>query len=451
MNKYILFFSCLFFSTSLSAQELGLHFMQDNWYARNTNPAFPSSNNLVVGLPGVYNNLLITNLVYNDLVVERDGMRVLDIDKGINQLEATNKIRENLTFETVQVGFKLNKLLLSVGHAVRFNSYLDYPKTLAQLIWQGNAQFVGQDVDFSTDTQLFGYNEFSLGLTVPVTPNFHIGGRVKYLAGFGDISTEQNSLSLYTDDDIYELRLKADLTVNSVGNISYNGFNDLQVDYNFGQFDGSDLFTDNSGYAFDLGAHLKLGRLNLAASILDVGQINWKGSVKNFHLKGDYEFEGLDLVDEILEDASSLGSIIDTLIESYAVEETNLAYTTKLAYKTYVSANYQFTEKLSAGLLFYGEQYRDEFYPAFALGTNARLTDWLTAGASYAVRNETYDNVGLNLHFHLGPAHLIAATDNLLTAFRIKDSNSANIRLGLYFAFGESNPVKSKDNPDTWF
>ena len=202
--KYIFLFTSLFLSISLSAQqELGLHFMQDNWYARTTNPAFDSPNKLIVGLPGIYNNLLITNLVYHDLVVERDGKRVLDIDAGIEKLGTNNRIRENLSVETIQLGFKVNKMLISVGHTVRFNAYLDYPKTLPQLIWQGNAQFIGQDVDFSTDTQLFGYNEFSLGLTLPVLPNFYVGGRIKYLSGFGDISTERSNLSLYTDDDAY--------------------------------------------------------------------------------------------------------------------------------------------------------------------------------------------------------------------------------------------------------
>lgn len=424
----------------LSAQqELGLHFLQDNWYGRNTNPAFYTTDKLVIGLPGIYNNLLITNLVYNDLVVEEKGKRVLDVNRGIDKLESSNKIRESLSVETVQVGFKLKDVLFSLGHSVRFNAYLDYPKTLPQLIWQGNSQFIGQNVDFSTDIQLFGYNEFSLGITLPVSPNFYIGGRAKYLTGFGDISTERTSLTLYTDDDIYQLRLNADFLVNSTGEIRYNGFQDLEVNYNFGQFEGTDILTQNGGYAFDLGAHLKLGRLDLAASILDLGgKINWNSSARNYQMVGNYEFQGLDIAEEILEDASSLGSIIDSLIATYEVTETNLAYATRLGYRTYLSAGFQVDEKWRLGLLFYGEEYRGDFYPAFALGGTKQVNDWLTVGAHYAVRNETFDNIGLNLQLKIGPAHLLAATDNLLTAFRPKHSNSANVRLGVYFSFVET-------------
>lgn len=452
MNRYTLLFFLLFAGLSGRAQqELGLHFMQENWYARNTNPAFYTPSKLVIGLPGVYNNLLITNIVYNDLVVEENGKKILDIDRGIDKLGASNKIRENLVVETIQIGFKLNKALVTLGHAVRFNAFLDYPKTLPQLIWQGNSQFIGQAVDFGADTQLFGYNEFSLGLTLPITENLYIGGRAKYLTGFGDISTERSELSLYTDDDIYALRLDADLLVNNAGEIAYNGFRDITVDYDFGRFEGSDLLTGNRGYAFDAGAHLQLGRLSLSASVLDLGQINWTSSVANYELTGDYEFDGLDLADEILEDATAIGSVVDTLIDTYPIRESSRSYSTSLGYKTYVSAGFQFTERWRLGLLFHGEQYRDEFYPALALGGTARLTNWLTAGAHYAWRNDAYDNLGLNLQLQLGPARLLAGTDNLLTAFRLKNSNNANARIGLYFAFGRAESTENKETSPAWY
>ncbi len=454
MNKYIFLFIALFSSSFLAAQqELGLHFMRDNWYARNTNPAFATSDQLVIGLPGLYNNSLIANLTYNDLVVEENGRRILDIDRGIDKLEDLNNIvRSNLVAETIQLGFKVNKLTFSFGHSVHFNAYLNYPKTLPQLIWQGNAQFIGQEIDFSTDAHFFGYNEFHLGVSAPITPNFHLGGRVKYLSGFEDISVERKRLSLYTDDDVYELLLNADLIVNSTGEINYKGFRDLQVDYNFGQFEGADIFTQNGGYAFDVGAHLKLGQLDISASLLDVGQINWESSVRNYTLSGDYEFKGLDLAQDILDNAEALGSVIDTLLESYEVIETARSYTTKLGAKTYLSAGYQLNDAIRLGALFYGEKYRDEYFSSFALGGTARLTSFLTAGAHYAVRNETYNNLGVNFQLHLGPVQLFAATDNIITAFRIKDSNSANVRVGLYLAFGDSaDSAKSKDNPDSWF
>ena len=440
MIRYSFFIFFLFLGFQLSAQqELGLHFLRDNWLARSTNPAFGSDHKLVIGLPGVYNNLLITNLVYNDLVIEEGGQKVLDINRGIDKLEAnSNIIRENLRVETVQVGIQLDNWLLSLGHSVRFNAFLDYPKTLPQLIWQGNAQFVGQNVDFSTDTQLFGYNEFNLGLSIPITPKLRLGGSLKYLTGFGDISTETNRLSLYTDDDVYQLRLNSDLTINNTGSIEYNGFRDLQVNYNFGQFEGEDLFTGNNGLAFDLGLQLDLGKLDIAASILDIGQINWESSVKNYTLKGDYEFDGLDIADEILDDATALGSVIDTLIETYEVVETSLSYSTKLGTKTYLSATYQLTEKWRLGALFYNEEYRGKNYPSVAIGGTVALKPWLTAGAHYAIRNETYDNIGLNLQARIGPVNILAATDNLLTALDIKNSNSANIRLGMYLALSQS-------------
>ena len=52
----------------LSAQqELGTSLIFDNWSANRLNPALWPEGKIVVGGPGIYNNLLVTNITYNDL------------------------------------------------------------------------------------------------------------------------------------------------------------------------------------------------------------------------------------------------------------------------------------------------------------------------------------------------------------------------------------------------
>ena len=57
--------------------------------------------------------------------------------------------------------------------------------------------------------------------------------------------------------------------------------------------------------------------------------------------------------------------------------------------------------------------------------------------------NEPY-RFGANTALRLGPVQLMAATDNLLTAFQIDNSNTANFRFGLNLVFG--NPKRDKDD-----
>lgn len=434
-NIFILIFA---FATLplLAQQELGTQLMRGVWQASKTNPALLPEGRFVIGLPGIYNNLNVTNITYNDLFIKENGENVLDIDNAILQLETNNQIRENLELETLSLGVRVGKTFLSLGHTVRFNAFLNYPKTLPQLIWQGNAQFLGQTVDFSSDMQVFGYNEFYLGAAFEIAKGLTIGGRAKYLSGFGDISTDRTQLNLFTNEEAYQLSLDADFRVNNTGSIEYNGFRDLAVNYEFGNFDSAELFSQNTGVAFDLGAHLKLGNLDLAASVLDLGgTINWDEDVRNYSLNGIYEYQGLDVAQDLLLDSAQLGNAIDTLLEIYDFTETRNTYSTQLPLRYYLSGTYQLNETLRLGAVLYNETYRNESFPAVAVGANVQLFNWLNAGATYAFRSERFDNFGVNTNMQFGSIQLITMTDNLLSALRPKDSNSANVRVGINLTF----------------
>ncbi|MDX1942367.1 MAG: hypothetical protein SFU99_17515, partial [Saprospiraceae bacterium] len=85
MKKILIHFILIISVLSLNAQEeLGTHLLRGVWQANKTNPALLPEGRFVIGLPGVYNNLNITNITYNDLVVkDENGETVLDIDNAI--------------------------------------------------------------------------------------------------------------------------------------------------------------------------------------------------------------------------------------------------------------------------------------------------------------------------------------------------------------------------------
>lgn len=434
---FIIIFSILIILPLTAQEELGTHLLRGTWQANKTNPALLPEGKFIIGLPGVYNNLTFTNITYNDLVIEdADGKAILDIDNAIGELGTNNLIRENLEVETISFAVRLGDLMLSAGHSVKFNAFLNYPKTLPQLIWQGNAQFIGQNVDFGSDLQLFGYNEFFVGGALKVTPHLTIGARAKWLSGFGDISTDRTKLNLLTEEEAYQLSVDADFRLNSTGSIEYDGFRDFTVNYDFASFKGEQLFNQNNGLSFDLGAQLQLGKLDLAASVIDLGGfINWEEDVQNYALDGVYEFRGLDVAQNILDDNESLGNALDTLLETYDFVETNQTYSTDLPLRYYFSGSYQLNETWRFGGILYNETYRDETFTAAAVGANIQLFSWFNAGATYAFRGEKFDNLGVNTNMQFGPIQLITMTDNLLSALRPKDANSANVRVGLNLVF----------------
>ncbi len=438
---------CCLFQTAFAQQEMGLFLLEDAWQSNQLNPAFfPKSHKIVVGLPGLYSNSFISNVTYGDLEeTDENGNTVLNANKGIAQLEEVNFLRENAHTQSFSLGLNLGAWKFSFGHALNFGAYIKYPKTLAQLIWEGNAQFIGQEIGFAPDFQVSAYHEWSLGTAYDITENITIGGRLKYLSGVGDASNEGDQLDLFTDEVAYDLTLNADYVINSTDFVAYNGLSDIALNSNFGNLSAEDLFSSNNGLAFDVGINAHFGKFQVAASLLDIGEITWEEGAQNYSLTGTRAFQGIDVLDDILDNNPDFPSIIDSLEQVYEPEETFNSYSTRLLNRGYAHLSYQLNDRWKVGTTFYTASLRGESFTAIGIGTTGQLYDWLTIGANYSYRHESYDNLGLNAHFTLGPLQVLAATDNIITAFNFKDANNANFRVGLNLLFGKIEPL----GPDT--
>lgn len=424
--------------TLTAQQELGTHFLRGTWQAGYTNPALLPNSKIIVSLPGFYNNLSISNISFNDLLTtDGAGNNILDINGAIDKMGDQNQLREDFSLETLGVGLRFGKLFLSFNHSLKFKAFVDYPKTLPQLIWQGNAQFIGEEVEFGPELELSAWHHYALGAGFQVTDNISVGGRVKFLSGIAHASTEKHQLALTTSDDVYQLNLDADFLVNTSGVLEFEDFENYSFSFDPAGTGFKELFSANRGVAFDLGVSARFGKLDVSASALDIGKINWEKNVNNYAVEGVYEYQGLEVAQEIFEDSTEFGSILDTLKATYTPVTTNNSFSAALPSQFYLSAGYQLTDALHVGALFYNETFRGSSYPAFALSGSYQISNLIRVGAVYAVRNNTFDNLGLNTVIKLGPIQLVAATDNLLTVFNPANSHSANVRVGLNLVLGK--------------
>ncbi len=437
MRSFLLNLFFLLISWPLFGQaDLGLHFMRNVWNSSHTNPAIVQQQKFIVILPSLYNNFQFTGATYADLLSTNEaGETVISANAFINKLEDENYIQEHFDAEAFGLAFTLGNFSFSVSHALRFNAYLSFPKALPQLIWQGNAQFIGQTVDIGHDLHLFGYNEFALGTAYKISDGISIGGRLKLLNGIGDISTDRNELSLSTDEESYQLSMQADYRVNTSSFLSYGGFDDIELKTGFGEFDFDEFFTSNTGVAFDLGAFVTLGKWDFALSVVDIGNIHWESDVSNYTSKGTFEYQGLDIAKALIEDSIELNFALDTLEQLFEVVETSNDYTTRLPMKTYLSTNWQMNDTWRFGGLIYVENYREKIFPSAALSAQAQLTDWLSVGGIYSISNKAYNHLGLNTQIRLGPIQLYGITDNILTLFTPEKSNGAHFRVGMNLLF----------------
>ena len=422
-----------FVSSSFAQQELGLHFMKNIWQSSKTNPAFTTQSNIHFSIPSFYYNISHTGATYNDFVIKNDkGENVLDMGAVIDQMEAQNQLFSSVETETFSFSIGVKNLKLSFNHAIKFNTFLDYPKELVQLAWNGNSQFVDQTVSIGPDAQAFAYNEFGVGVAGKLF-NVSAGARLKILTGIGDVSTERTRAEVYTDPDVYQLTFTTDYLINTSSFFSYEGGEDFEID--FGEASFNDLFASNLGTAIDLGATFKVGNVDLSASVVDLGFIGWKKLSKNYHSQGTYTYDGVDISGIIRDDSISFAGALDSIGEVLDFKETNRNYTTMLPTKVYLSASYDLGVNWSFGGLFYTEIYRGKVYPAIAASARARFGKILSIGATYAIRNKTYDNLGLNATVKLGPVQFFGVSDNVIAAFKPYDSRNSNLRFGVNLLF----------------
>jgi Family of unknown function (DUF5723) len=424
----------------LAQHELGLNFMRDVWQSNKTNPAIVQPNAFTLSVIGLRNDLSFDGPTYNQIVTRQNGKSVIDVDRFINYLQPENLIRDDLEISTLELAFRIKGLTLILGHAMKYNAFLKYPKALPQMVWQGNAQFIGETVELGNELQLTGYQELGIGAAYK-SGNLTFGVKAKLLSGIADASTDRdrNSATLFTSPDVYQITLGADYILNTSNSLDYNSYTDLNADFNFGNFTFDRFFSANTGLAWDLGARLELGKLDIAVSVLDLGQINWDDNVTNYRATQSYEYDGLDFSQALTGgESANFDQALDTLEQLFQPEKTNIGYSTTLPRKVYLNALYTLNDMLSVGGLIFYEKFRGESVMAVAVGANVKLISALTVGATYGVKKGSYDNLGLNLTVNLGPIQIFGVTDNIIAAFNPGGSQSFGARIGGSLNFGKS-------------
>lgn len=429
--------SLLFTLPLFAQQELGLSMMHHIWQSNKTNPAIVQPNTVVIGALGLRNNLVFEGPTYNQIVTHKNGKAVIDITSLVNYLEPENSIRDDLDFSTVSAAFRIKNLTLSVGHSIKYHAFFKYPGTLPKLIWEGNAQFIGETVGLSNEVQVSGYHELAVGAAWKTGP-LTLGGKGKFLSGIADATSDENHhfASLYTDPDVYQITLNGDYILHTTNSLDYENYNDLSADFNFGSITFEHFFSKNAGFALDLGARLEIGKLDLSASVIDIGSITWDDNVTNYEATKSYVYDGLDFSQALTGGSADFGNALDTLEALFQVEKTSGSYTNKIPRKMYFSASYRLNDIWRFSGVLFNENFRGESANAAAVGVNISPLKAINAGITYAVKdNKSYDNLGLNLTLALGPFQIFGVTDNVIALINPGDARNFTARFGTALMF----------------
>ncbi|MFH1320167.1 MAG: DUF5723 family protein [Bacteroidota bacterium] len=438
----------------VSQQDLTLYNIHAIPQLRYTNPAFSPACKFHIGLPvisSIYLNLNHNGFVFADLVEKRAFDSIyINMDNVINKLEETNYLSAAAQVDLLSFGFKVKANYFFFNITEKVFIRFSYPKDLVKLFWKGNAVFIGETADFSgIDINATHYREHGLGMSRDLNEKLTIGGKLKYLYGMENISSEISELSLYTAPNTYELTGKADLLINASGS-----FTDSLV-----AFETGDLLykNKNNGFAIDLGAAYKLNdKFSFSASLIDLGYIKWKTNVKNYTTEdASFTFKGVDLNTFIgSSETDPFGTIIDSLKSAYEVQESSSEYKDGLTPRVYLGGAYKLNENNNIGLLLQGEIFRKSLYPSLTVSFNNQVGRWLSSSLSYSILNRSYNNIGLGLSLNLGFFQIYVVSDNLLYLFNLVRVNNiilpykaknVHLRTGINLTFGRKEKDRDKD------
>jgi hypothetical protein len=443
-RRFYTLFLLVFPFLAQAQQELMLHAMPEVWHSTATNPAFfPEDKSFIIGLPGIGLDAAHSGSVsYNDIFIKDNGRNRLSFSAALDQLDPINTVTFDQRIETISLGLRLpGKIWLQAGHANRLSGLVVYPKTLPSLIWDGNAQYIGQTVDIGLQTDISNWNEWSLGLAKKLG-NLQLGLRGKLLTGVGSLLTDNNRqvARVTTSDDIYQLTMETNYAFYTSSFISAFDTSGFGYTITLGDLKGK-AFSPNMGYGFDFGAQYQVNdRLALDISLLDIGgKITWKENANYYASEGQYEYDGITLPGaDIINGSDSLdfSTKLDTLNDIFQFQKTAQEFETALPFRGYLGGRYKLNEHWTLGLSVFVQK-RDEEKATTAVGASARWTalKWLSLGAMYSVNERSAANLGFQVGLKSGPVQVYVASDNIIRAFSIRSQSVANVRAGAALVF----------------
>lgn len=448
--RKIIIFTCLLFSYgfSIAQQESTIHFMQSISQSRYNNPAFQPRYNTTIGMPflsSMYISFSNSGFAYRHIInrrIEDDSLEV-KLNTFMNRLKDKNYLNLNFQGDILHFGFKINpRIHLMLNVTGKSYERLMYPKDLFSLFIDGNE--VNETLSLSPEVEALNYIEAGLGGSFKIDRFWTIGARIKYLKGFMNAYTENSQFDLTTSQD-YHITVSGDASIKTSGidqleDLQVNGFDDIK-----------DLFS-NTGFALDLGATFKpIDKLTIAASVIDIGGIQWKHDLTHYELNKDsafFTFEGFELEKVLEGEEDAFNDVLDSLTNKLEFQENKIgSYWSPVPAKFYVSGRYEIIPNLYGGLLLFGEKYRHRFHMGVGANITKEVGRRMSVALNYTANNHTYDNLGMGVSFNLSPLQLYFVGDNVLKApislLANKELNPYlnsmqvfNLRFGINWVFG---------------
>jgi len=447
---YFIPFLFIFCNLTVKSQDNLLYFMGNVPQSNYLNPArLTDKSKVIINLPLLSGtNISLSNsFAFHDLGEIKDTSLSIDLGKFYSKIPFKNYFSE--TFSLPLFGFqyrskdKLFSFHISENQSLRFC----FDSDLIKLIDKGNYAFIESPFSTNLDFNFLHFREYALGYSQNITDKLTVGLNIKLLTGFSAFDVKRLNIGIETGSNLEYVKLSANgnynvsfpVTLNSESNSNTN-FNPLSYLTN----------SSNLGFAVDIGARYQiLPKLEISASLVDLGYIHWKTNIQNITQSGSFNWKGYDLSNLINEPTINENSytapfdaLLDSVSEMIKFKFDSTPFKTAIPTKLYMAANYKVSPIFWAGvvdrILFYDKQVSN----SLTLSGNLQLGRIFSLSAGYSIIDKSYNNLALGTALKLGPVEFYCLTGNIL-ALNLLNAQNLSLQFGMNFMFGKNKLYKT--------
>jgi hypothetical protein len=286
------------------------------------------------------------------------------------------------------------------------------------------------------------YREYSLGYAREIIKNkLSVGLRAKIYFGKASLVPEV-PIEMTDENNRYFLRttgpIRSSIPVNFVldkdtiitGATPSKNFSALKYLFN----------KQNMGAGIDLGFSYQINsKMNVSASVVDLGKINWNSNLNRINLKGHYEIlpeytlppkPGNDLITKspyFSIDEAELNQLFKSGIDSTS------SYSTKLPTSFYAGLQYQIDPSLQIGMVDRFIWSKGMSQNSISLTANYEINKKFTIISGYSSIGKSYYNIPFAVIYNRSGGQSFLGTDNILLFLIPSKSDYAGISFGTCF------------------
>ena len=172
-ESVILIFTIIYFFVNFHESEAQqnntFYLMHEVPQSNFLNPAVQINCKWFVAIPALgstHINISNSTFSFNELFSTNNGLASLDMSSLYENARNTNLINTETHLDLISIGYRRNEYYFNFNIAEKVNVAATYPRSIIELAWKGNTQFLGETAEFNNlRTHSVYYREYSLGVS----------------------------------------------------------------------------------------------------------------------------------------------------------------------------------------------------------------------------------------------------------------------------------------------